>query len=198
MNEIKLRGFLRNIQFSHKVNNNVYQQADLIVQSAAGVEDTIKLVFKQCVQIPCENENISLLGSVRSHTQRLDTKNKVDIYVSTYFDTPDLLDKTNEVILDGRICKVDQLRTTKNGKLNFHAVLANNIYIPEQSIKINNYIPLVFWGQLAQKASSLSVNDKITLTGQLHSRTYTKTLENNEKEIKMAHEIVVLNYEIQL
>lgn len=198
MNEIKLKGFVRNIQFSHEVNNTVYQQADMIVQSAAGIEDIIKLVFKQCIQIPCENEIISIEGSVRSHTQHIDNKNKVDIYVSTYFDSPEIQNKNNEVILDGRICKVDQLRTTSTGKLNFHAVLANNIYIPDQNIKINNYLPLVFWGQLAQKASNLKVNDKILLNGQLHSRTYTKTLENNEKEIKMAHEIVVLNYEIQL
>lgn len=104
----------------------------------------------------------------------------------------------NHAELDGRICNVDQLRTTKNGKVNFHCTLANNIYVPEQNLKINNYLPLVFWGKLAQRASELNVNDYIKLTGQLHSRVYTKTLENGEKEIRTAHEIVVLNYEKKL
>lgn len=197
MNDVKLKGYIRNIQNSHMINGTQYQSADMIVQSKAGVQDTIRIVFKKCILIPCEEDIISLTGSVRSHTEQLENKNKVNIYVSTYFDKPEDQINNNEVILDGRICKIDQLRTTSTGKLNFHAILANNIYVPESNIKINNYIPLVFWGKLAQEASNLKVNDKILLNGQLHSRTYTKTLSDTEKEIRMAHEIVVLNYEIQ-
>lgn len=198
MNKINLKGYIRNIQNSHIINETQYQSADMIVQSRSGIEDNIRLVFKQCIQIPCEDDIISITGSVRSHTEQLENKNKVNIYVSTYFDKPENQINNNELQIDGRICKIDQLRKTSNGKLNFHAILANNIYVPESNMKINNYIPLVFWGKLAKEASKLNINDKILINGQLHSRTYTKTLENNEKEIRTAHEIVVLSYEIQL
>ena len=137
MNKINLKGYIRNIQNSHIINDTQYQSADMIVQSKAGIQDTIRIVFKQCIQIPCEDDVITLTGSVRSHTEQLEDKNKVSIYVSTYFDKPQDQINNNEVILDGRICKIDQLRTTSTGKLNFHATLANNIYVPEFNIKIN-------------------------------------------------------------
>ena len=50
-------------------------------------------------------------------------KNKVDLYVFTYFDTPELDTNDQEVInefeLDGRICKIDTLRTTSDGKTEY-------------------------------------------------------------------------------
>lgn len=199
LNEIILKGLIKNIKFSHEINNTIYDQADLIVNSKDNKEDNIRLIFKKCVEQPLEEDIISIIGSVRSYTQHLDNnKNRVSIYVSTYFDPSANQNILNRVELDGRICNTDQLRTTKNGKINFHCILANNIYIPEQNLKINNYLPLVFWGKLAQSASELKVNDQIKLDGQLHSRVYTKTLENGEKEIRTAHEIVVLNYEKKL
>lgn len=197
MNKIILNGYIRNVKDSHVINNIEYQSADMIVNSSGATEDIIKLVFKKCNYIPCDNDVLSLEGSVRSYSQQKNGKNNVDIYVSTYFDKPTSDNENNKVFLDGRICKIDQLRTTNTGKLNFHAILANNIYVASSNLKINNYLPLVFWGKLAQQASNLNVNDKILLEGQLHSRTYTKTLDNDEKEIRMAHEIVVLNYALQ-
>ena len=198
MNNIILRGLVKNINFSHIINNTVYDSADICVQNNSK-EDNIKLIFKRCIEQPLDGDMVSLTGAVRSHTQHLENnKNKVNIYVLTYFDCPVDWSVTNRVELDGRICNLDQLRITKNGKTNFHCTLANNIYIPEQNLKINNYLPLVFWSKLAEHASSLKINDQIKLTGQLHSRIYTKTLENGEKEIRTAHEIVVLNYEKQI
>ena len=154
MNQVNLKGFIKNIKDSHCINSTQYQSADMIVESRPGIEDTIRLVFKKCIGLPCENDIISISGSLRSHTEHQGDKNKVSIYVSTYFDPNDSEDY-NHVVIDGRICKIDQLRTTSTGKLNFHAILANNIYIPESNIKINNYIPLVFWGKLADKAMHL-------------------------------------------
>lgn len=199
MNLVTLRGLVKNISYSHSINNTIYQSADMIVLNSSGREDTIKLLFKKCFAPQLDGDIIALTGAVRSYTEHLDNnKNKVNIYVLTYFDKPEKENQINKVLLDGRICKIDELRTTKNNKLNFHVTLANNIFLPDQNLKINNYLPLVFWGNLAQNASTLQVNDQIQLEGQLHSRLYTKTLDNGEKEIRMAHEIVVLNYEKKL
>ena len=37
--------------------------------------------------------------------------------------------KTNHLDLDGRICKIEPIRTTKSGKQNIHFLLANNLII---------------------------------------------------------------------
>ena len=74
-------------------------------------------------------------------------------------------------------------------------ILANNIISENNNYKLNNYIPIVFWGKLAKEASKLQVNDIIELTGQLHSRNYNKLNPvTGEQEIKVAHEIVVTDF----
>ena len=113
----------------------------------------------------------------------------------------DETDIVNEFILDGRICKLDDLHTTASGKQNIHLVLANNIISSDGKSKINNYIPVVCWGNLAKQISEMHVSDKITLRGQLHSRTYKKVQEDGELQILTAHEGVgleLLDYEARL
>lgn len=196
-NDIILKGQLRNIQYSHSINNVEYQKADLLVDRGNGETDIIDLKFKKFANKYKEDDIVNLRGNIRSHSSKLDNgKNKVDIYVFTYFDIPgtDEDDKEiiNDLLLTGRICKIDQLRNTKNGKQNIHFILANNIVTGTDKQKINNYIPCVAWGNEAQFLSNKKVGDKIYIHGQLHSRTYTKKLDNGEEEIKTAHEVVIL------
>lgn len=199
MNDIILRGLIKNISYSHSINDIEYNKADLIVPNNKGNEDIIDLKFKKCIRQLQENELISLTGTIRSFSQKLDeNKNKVSIYVFTYFDEPAIQLSQNAVTIDGRICKIDPIKTLNSGKTCIHAILANNLFVQDQSIKINNYIPIVFWGNLAKKANELKVSDKILISGQLHSRTYTKTNKDGVVEIRTAHEIVVQNYAIQL
>ena len=102
---------------------------------------------------------------------------------------------TNLIKLDGHICKKDILRKTSTGKKNLHMIIANNIISENNNYKLNNYIPIVFWGKLAKEADKLEVNDIIELTGQLHSRNYNKLNPvTGEQEIKVAHEVVVTDF----
>lgn len=195
MNIIKLKGKIRNIQFSHSIKNVDYEKCDLIVPRDNGEEDVLSLVYKKCMSEVYEGQEIEILGNVRSFSQKMDDgKSKVSIYVFTYFDPIEGTEReiVNEVELSGRICKVDQLRQTKNGKHNFHFTLANNIISPDGASKLNNYIPVVCWGKTALDNKDLQINDVITIRGQLHSRMYKKYNEDNDFEWRMAHEIVAL------
>lgn len=199
-NDIILQGKLRNIQFSHELNGTEYQKADLIVPRENGEEDVISLKFKKFANKFKEGDEINIRGNIRSHSQKLENgKNKVDIYVFTYFDLPGTDENgkqiTNDLLLQGRICKLDTLRTTKNGKQNIHFIVANNIVTGDGKQKINNYIPCIAWGKEAKRIANMNVGDAVNLHGQLHSRVYVKKLENGEEEIKVAHEVVILEIE---
>lgn len=196
MNEVKLKGFLRNVQFSHTINGIDYHKADLIVSRKDGKEDVINLRFKEHSNPYIEEKEIELKGNIRSFSQvNEDGKNKVTVYVFTYFDIPETDENDEEVInefvIDGRICKIGGLRKTQNGKYTIHFILANNIISQEKNQKLNNYIPMTAWGKLAQEISTLQVSDLVEIKGQLHSRTYTKKLEDGEIEFRTAHEGVV-------
>ena len=198
MNEIKLRGYLRDIQHSHTINGVDYDKANLIVPNVhTNDDDIITLCFKHFSNHYSDGELIDILGNIRSYSQKIsDSKNKVSIYVFTYFDAPTDEEVTyNSVSLDGRICKMDKIRSHSSGPDSLSFIIANNIILPEGKGKINNYIPVVCWGKLASELSALTVSDKIVLYGELQSRTYKKQVED-AIELKIAHEIVLSGYEL--
>ena len=197
MNQIILKGHFRDIQLSHVIEGVEYCKSDFIVKNAyTGNDDVISLKFKKFSNKYKDGDYAEIYGNIRSYSHKnSDGTNKVNIYVFTYQDILNVeCNEDNSAIIDGRICKKDILRTTKSGKNNFHFTLANNIISDKTNQKVNSYIPCVAWGRLAVEMSKLDINDKIEVTGELHSREYKKQLDNGEIEIKVAHELVVKTY----
>lgn len=195
MNKINLKGTIENITYSHTINGVEYNKANLLVSSEPGREDVLSLCFKKFSCPYKEGQEVLISGNVRSFSQAMENgKNKVSIYVFTYFDFPEITEVSeylNALEIDGRVCKVEGLRTTGGGKQNLHFILANNILSGDGKQKLNNYLPCVVWGKLAQEWAGLQVSDKIVIKGQLRSREYKKLLENGEIEFRVAHEILV-------
>lgn len=197
MNNIQLKGLIRNIQPSHTIKNIEYDQADIISTRENGKDDIITIKFKKFSNKYKEGDLIELTGNVRSFSQKLDNgRNKVSLYVFTYFDLPENDNVTNHFDIDGRICKMEDIRYTKDGKQNIHLILANNLMLEENNQKLNSYLPCIAWGRVATQLSKLSVNDKICIHGEFHSREYKKVLDNNEFEFRVAHELVIQSFEV--
>lgn len=206
MNRVRLKGVINNIRFSHKIGDVEYNKADLIVRRKDGKEDIITLEFKKFSNPYTEGQEIECIGNVRSYSKKLpDGKNKVEIFVFTYFDKPTepdydytenaeaILDN-NRVVFDGRICKIDEIRTTKDGKQNIHFVVANNIITKNNTQKLNSYIPCIAWGNTAKELSKAAVNDVISIKGEIHSREYKKYISDTDVEIRVAHEVVAIDF----
>lgn len=196
MNKITLRGVFTNVKPSHKIKDIEYDQANLLVPRKDGKEDIVSLKFKKFSNKYNENTEIELTGNIRSYSRKLDNgKNKVSLYVFTYFDVPED-DTVNNVKIDGRICKIEPVRKTVNGKTNIHFILANNL-VTDSEQKLNSYIPCIAWGKLAKELSLLSVNTLLEIEGELHSREYKKKINEEEFEIRVAHELVVTSFEVK-
>ena len=197
MNKIYLHGIINNIQRSHTVGDVEYDKATILVQNGNGTDSTLNLKFKRFSNPYKDGDKVDITGNIRSYSKKLpDGKSKVDVYVFTYFDRQEP-DETisNRFEIDGNICKIQPLKTLKNGKCCLQFILANNIINQENTSKLNSYLPTVVWGTLAKEMSSLQVGDKIHLTGELHSREYTKVLPNGEIELRVAHELVADNFD---
>lgn len=142
-----------------------------------------------------EGDSISLVGNLRSYSKKVsEQKNKVSVYVFTYFDQPEDTDDEieNQTLIDGRICKIEPIRNLTNGKCNIHFILANNIV--QGGNKLNSYIPCIAWGKCAKEISKLQKNDNIEICGELRSREYKKPTEDGKFEIRVAHELVVQEF----
>lgn len=194
MNEIYLRGYLRDIQFSHYQGNVEYEKANLICPRTGGKdEDVISLRYKKFTNKYKEGDFIDLKGNIRSYSTKDKEKNSVQIYVFTYFDIPDEV-SGNSLSLDGRICKIDDERKSKNGTAYIHFILANNIFTNDGK-KINSYIPCVCYKDDVKLIKELGVNGQIKIEGEFHSHTYKKKLDNGEIEFRVAHEVTVKKVE---
>jgi hypothetical protein len=195
MNKITLSGYIKDIEESHKIEDISFSKARIITKRENGLEDAISIKFKSLSNKYKENDLISITGNIRSYSHKVNEKNKVDIYVFTYFDVPEQ-PLENEGVIDGRICKMNTLRTTRNGRHNVHFILANNIYCQDNKSRLNSYIPCIAWGKLAKEICKLSQSTKVKLKGQLHSREHRKVLENGEIELRVAHEFLVTEYKV--
>lgn len=186
------------MSFSHEISGIRFGKANLIVPNKSN-DDIITLVYKEHINKYKENDFIELQGNVRSFSKQLgEGKNKVSIYVFTYFDIPkfeDGYESDNIVQIDGRICKKDGLRTHTNEDKSLSLILANNIFLEHKNSKINNYIPIICWNNLAEMIDKYNIGTKIVVSGRLHSRTYKK-YEGEELVIKTAHEIVADKIEV--
>ena len=197
MNNIQLKGLIRNIQPSHTIKDIEYDQADIISTRQNGKDDIITIKFKRFSNKYKEGDLIELSGNVRSFSQKLNNgRNKVSLYVFTYFDLPQDDEVANHFDIDGRICKIEDMRFTRDGKPNIHFILANNLILDDNNQKLNSYLPCIAWGRVAREISKLSVNDKIVIHGELHSREYKKMLADNEFEFRVAHELLIQSFEV--
>lgn len=196
-NKVILKGYIQNIGYSHTINDVEYNKAQLIVKKDNGREDIINLMFKKFSNPYNDGDYVELMGNLRSFSKRLpEGKNSVTLYVFTYFDKPSIEDAdedtVNQVFLNSRICKIEELNKTKTGKSNIHFILANNI--KTNNGKLNSYIPSVAWGKIALQFAKKSVNNDIIAIGQLHSREYKKVLPDGDFELKIAHELLVTDF----
>ena len=201
MNTIRLKGVLRNIEHSHQINDIEFSKAHLIVNRDDGKEDVLNVRFKKFSNHYPEDVELTLSGNLRSYSAKLDSgKNKVELYVFTYFDQPDLDEEdheyTNFLELDGRICKLGELRTTRGGKKNIHFILANNLIVSDGSKKLNSYIPCIAWNDVAETINQLHVNSQLELQGKLHSREYKKKFADGTFEFRVAHEVEVTSVKV--
>lgn len=188
MNKIILKGIINNIEYSHSINDVDYNKATMIVPRIDGKEDIINLKFKKFSNPYNDGDQIEIQGNIRTYSQRLQDKNKVSIYVFTYFDLPEH-EELNMVELDGRICKLGELRKTQSGKDVIDFIIANNLITDHQTL--NCYIPCVAWGKFAKQIAKYTLGDLIHIKGQLQSREYKKKTSDNDFDIRVAHELCI-------
>ena len=78
MNKITLRGIIRNIVPSHKINDIEYNKADIIVKRKDGKEDVITVCYKKLSCKYKEDETVSLIGNIRSYSKKIDNEKNIN------------------------------------------------------------------------------------------------------------------------
>ena len=93
--------------------------------------------------------------------------------------------------LTGVLCRDPIYRRTPLGREICDGMLAVN-----RPYHRTDYLPCIFWGRSAREMARLTVGARISLTGRLQSRAYTKLLADGSSLQRTAYEISAVTAEL--
>ena len=183
--------------FSHEVYGEGFYMVDVQVKRLSNSEDRIPLmVSERLIDVSQDyiGEFIMVSGQFRSYNRHDEQKNRLvlSVFVREVEFIEEELDgaKTNNIFLDGYICKLPVYRKTPLGREIADLLLAVN-----RPYGKSDYIPCICWGRNARFASTFEVGEHVQVIGRKQSREYIKKLSETETEKRVAYEVSVSKLE---
>ena len=183
--------------FSHEVYGEGFYMVDVHVKRLSNSEDNIPLMISERlidVSQDYTGEFIMVSGQFRSYNRHDEQKNRLvlSVFVREVEFIEEELDgaKTNNIFLDGYICKLPVYRKTPLGREIADLLLAVN-----RPYGKSDYIPCICWGRHARFASGFEVGEHVQIIGRIQSREYIKKLTETETEKRVAYEVSVSKLE---
>jgi len=99
--------------------------------------------------------------------------------------------KSNQIYLDGFICKEPIYRKTPLGR-----EIADLLIAVNRPYGKSDYIPCICWGRNARFASNFSVGSRCAIWGRIQSREYMKKINDEEAVKRIAYEVSVSKLEL--
>ena len=183
--------------FSHEVFGEGFYMVDISVQRLSNSYDVIPvMVSERLIDVTREypGEYIQILGQFRSYNRHEEKKNRLVLSVfarEIYFveEEGDKV-KSNQIFLDGYICKPPVYRRTPLGREIADMLLAVN-----RPYGKSDYIPCICWGRNARFTAGFEVGGHIQVWGRIQSREYVKKLDDEKTEKRVAYEVSVSKLE---
>ena len=183
--------------YSHEVFGEGFYMMDVNVKRLSNSEDKIPLMISERlidVSQDYTGEFIMVSGQFRSYNRHDEQKNRLvlSVFVREVSFIEEELDgaKTNNIFLDGYICKLPVYRKTPLGREIADLLLAVN-----RPYGKSDYIPCICWGRNARFASTFEVGEHVQIMGRIQSREYIKKLTETETEKRIAYEVSVSKLE---
>ena len=170
--------------FSHEVFGEGFYIVEVLVRRLSNSDDRIPLMISERlidVTQDYRGEYIMVSGQFRSYNKHEEHKNHLvlSVFVREVAFVEEEMDgaKTNNIMLDGYICKQPIYRKTPLGREIADLLLAVN-----RPYGKSDYIPCICWGRNARYASNFEVGEHVQIIGRILSREYVKKLTETETE----------------
>lgn len=184
-------------QFSHEVFGEGFYILELSVNRLSDQADIIPLMISERlidVGKDYTGRTMEAVGQFRSYNRHEGTRNRLmlSVFVREYRFMEQFTDytKTNQIVLDGFICKAPVYRKTPLGR-----EIADLLIAVNRPYGKSDYIPCIAWGRNARYVSSLEIGTRIRVWGRVQSREYTKKVNEEESEKRVAYEVSVSKLE---
>ncbi len=197
-NQVTIMGeIVSEFAFSHEVYGEGFYLVDVAVSRLSDSVDYIPLmVSERLVDVTQDyiGETILVNGQFRSYNRHEEKKNRLvlSVFVREWEFVDYIEDevKSNQIYLDGYICKEPIYRKTPLGR-----EIADLLVAVNRSYGKSDYIPCICWGRNARYASSFEVGSHVEVFGRIQSREYLKKIGEEETEKRIAYEVSVSKIE---
>jgi single-stranded DNA-binding protein len=179
--------------FSHEVFGEGFYLVNISVNRLSDQVDVIPLLVSERlinVKEDFTGKTVEAVGQFRSYNRHDGMKNKLvlSVFVREIAFREEFTDytKTNQIYLDGFICKAPIYRKTPLGR-----EIADLLVAVNRPYGKSDYIPCIAWGRNARFASGFEIGTHVRLWGRIQSREYSKKFGENEVERRVAYEISI-------
>jgi len=187
--------------FSHEVFGEGFYIANVSVNRLSDMVDVIPLMISERlidVTKDYRGMKIEVAGQFRSYNRHEGTKNKLvlSIFVRELRfleddEMPEEQSKSNQIFLDGYVCKPPIYRKTPLGR-----EIADILVAVNRPYGKSDYIPCIAWGRNARFCQNIEVGTKVKITGRVQSRNYEKKFEDGTTQTRTAYEVSISSLEI--
>ena len=198
-NQVTIMGeIVSGFSYSHEIFGEGFYMVDVRCQRLSESYDIIPvMVSERLIDVTQNYEGalISVNGQFRSYNRHEERKNRLVLSVFAreveFVEEMEESSKTNQIYLDGYICKEPIYRKTPLGREIADLLLAVN-----RPYGKSDYIPCICWGRNARYANSFKVGERCAVWGRIQSREYMKKIDEENIERRVAFEVSVSKLEL--
>ena len=199
-NQVVIMGeIVSSFVFSHEIFGEGFYMVDVRVPRLSDSSDIIPLmVSERLIDVEEDycGQNIMVQGQFRSYNRHEERRNRLVLSVFAreieFVDETPESAQTNQIFLDGYICKEPIYRKTPLGR-----EIADLLIAVNRPYGKSDYIPCICWGRNARFASSFTVGTRCEIWGRIQSREYIKKLSEEDAEKRVAYEVSVSKLELR-
>ena len=190
-------------RFSHEIYGEKFYIFDLSVPRLSGNADIIPVTISERLLTERDvtiGSKLEVDGQFRSYNSYEQERSRLILTVFAK-DIKFLADDeeievsrdtvSNEVTLDGYICKKPIYRKTPFGREISDILLAVN-----RAYNKSDYIPCIAWGRTARFCENIPIGTEVRVIGRVQSRGYEKKHEDGTVEKRVAYEVSVSSLEV--
>ena len=184
--------------FNHEIFGEKFYNLHVEVPRLSGVNDIIPLMVSERLIDVTQSyigQYIAVSGQFRSYNKQ--DEDKIRLILSLFVREIEFVDeieensKTNQIFLDGYICKQPVCRKTPLGREIADLILAVN-----RPYGKSDYIPCISWGRNARYASGFETGTRCRVWGRIQSREYMKKIADDQLVKRFAYEVSVSKVEV--
>ena len=197
-NQVSIVGeIISDFQYSHEVYGEGFYMVEVAVSRLSNFSDYIPLMISERLIDTSQSyigQKVYVTGQFRSYNRHEELKNR--LVLSVFVREIEFIEeeteemKSNQILLDGYICKDPIYRKTSLGR-----EIADLLVAVNRSYGKSDYIPCICWGRNARFAARFEVGVHVQIWGRIQSREYVKRLNEDEVEKRTAYEVSVSKIE---